>query len=64
MSNQHDFSEIAPFDDSQFAEKMALLVQEPGFEHAVKSVMPDVDYAQFVEKLRSISDKQTFQAVS
>lgn len=61
MSNQHDFSEIAPFDDSQFAEKMALLVKEPGFEHAVKSVMPDVDYPQFVEKLRSISDKQTFQ---
>lgn len=61
MSNQHDFSEIAPFDDSQFSEKMALLVKEPGFEHAVRSVMPDVDYGEFVKKLLSIPDKQTFQ---
>lgn len=61
MSNQHDFSEIAPFDDSQFSEKMAQLTTEPGFEHAVRYVMPDVDYPEFVKTLRSIPDKQTFQ---
>ena len=61
MNNRHDFSDIAPYDDSQFAEKMSLLVKEPGFEHAVRSVMPDVDYPAFVEQLQSISDKKTFQ---
>ena len=61
MSNTNDFSEIAPFDDSEFKEKMAQLVKEPGFEHAVKYVMPQVDFADFVNKLLQISDKNTFQ---
>ena len=38
-----DFRDIAPFDDSEFHEKMSLLVKEPGFEHAVCYVMPDVE---------------------
>ncbi len=61
MSNQIDFSDIAPFDDSQFQEKMALLVKEPGFEHAVRYVMPNVKYDDFVKELMSISDKESFQ---
>lgn len=61
MTNIQDFSEIAPFDDSQFAEKMALLVKEPGFEHAVRYVMPQVDFPEFVKNLLSIRDKCTFQ---
>ena len=36
MSNQFDFSDIAPFGDDEFKSKMAQLVNEPGFEHAVK----------------------------
>lgn len=61
MSNQIDFSDIAPFDDLQFQEKMALLVKEPGFEHAVCYVMPNVNYDDFVKELMSISDKESFQ---
>lgn len=61
MCNQFDFSDIAPFDDDQFAEKMEILVREPGFEHAVRYVMPDVDFGQFVGQLRQIPDKATFQ---
>ncbi|MBD5350363.1 MAG: acyltransferase [Bacteroides sp.] len=61
MSNHYDFSDIAPFDDSEFSAKMNLLVDEPGFEHAVRYVMPDVDFAEFVKTLRSIPDKETFQ---
>lgn len=30
MSQQIDFSEIAPFTDSQFRERMTELVEEPG----------------------------------
>ena len=61
MSNGYDFSDIAPFDDSQFKEKMAQLVKEPGFEHAVKYVMPEVDFSQFVRNLLAVPDKETFQ---
>lgn len=61
ISNMQDFSEIAPFDDSIFPEKLSQLVKEPGFEHAVKYVMPQVDFPDFVKKLCSIEDKRTFQ---
>ena len=46
MTNQ-DFSDIAPYNDLEFKSHIATLVTEPGFEHAVKWVMPDVDYPAF-----------------
>lgn len=61
MDNQYDFSDIAPFADDVFQEKMAQLVKEPGFEHAVKYVMPDVDFQQFAGMLLSIPDNEVFQ---
>lgn len=61
MCNHFDFSDIAPFDDSEFSDKMASLVEEPGFEHAVKYVMPQIDFTEFVERLKNIPDKDTFQ---
>lgn len=61
MCDKMDFSDIAPFDDSQFQEKMSQLVKEPGFEHAVRYVMPDVDYPVFVADLLQIKDKETLQ---
>lgn len=61
MSNQYDFSDIAPFDDSDFASHMSKLVKEPGFENAVRAVMPDVDYTTFAQQLCAIPNKDTFQ---
>ncbi|MDE6048884.1 MAG: 1-acyl-sn-glycerol-3-phosphate acyltransferase [Paramuribaculum sp.] len=61
MSSEQDFRDIAPFDDSEFAEKMSALVKEPGFEHAVRYVMPQVDFDDFVKTLLEIPDKRTFQ---
>lgn len=55
------FKDIAPFDDCEFNEKITQLVKEPGFEHAVKYAMPDVDYPSFVEKLLLINNKSDFQ---
>lgn len=57
-----DFSEIAPYSDSDFHQKMAQLVKEPGFEHAVKYAMPDVDFPGFVDQLLSIHSQNEFQA--
>ncbi len=60
MRNE-EFNDIAPYDDSEFQEKMAQLVKEPGFEHAVRYVMPDVDYPEFVKGLMAIETKDSFQ---
>ncbi|MCH5245590.1 MAG: acyltransferase [Muribaculaceae bacterium] len=59
--DNNDYKDIAPFDDCEFKEKMQALLKEPGFEHAVKYVMPDVDFKEFAERLRQIPDKHRFQ---
>jgi len=56
-----EFEDIAPYDDSQYREKLAALVKEEGFEHAVRYVMPDVDYQQFCESLLKINNQDEFQ---
>ncbi len=61
MVEEIDFKDIQPYSDNEFKARMAELVVEPGFEHAVKYVMPDVDFPEFVEKLKSIPDNSTFQ---
>lgn len=55
------FEEIAPYSDSEFHQMMAELVTEPGFEHAVKYVMPDADYPKFAEQLLTIHSQNEFQ---
>lgn len=59
--NITDFDDIRPYDDHLFKEKMANLVREPGFEHAVRYVMPNVDYAAFVDKLLAVQTQNDFQ---
>lgn len=61
MRSKEEFEDISPYDDSEFKEKMAHLVKEPGFEHAVRYVMPDVDFPAFVEQLCAIETKADFQ---
>ncbi len=56
-----EFDDIRPYDDHQFREKIATLVREPGFEHAVRYVMPDVDYDAFVAKLLTVESQLDFQ---
>lgn len=56
-----EFQDIAPYDDAQYREKIASLVREPGFEHAVRWVLPDVDYAAFTESLLKVSNQHDFQ---
>jgi len=58
---KEEFKDIAPYDDSVFKETMARLVAEPGFENAIKYVMPETDYATVVQNLLSIDNKEDFQ---
>lgn len=56
-----EFEDIAPYNDAQYREKIAQLVKEPGFEHAVRYVLPDVDYQEFVKELLMVNDQHDFQ---
>ena len=56
-----EFEDIAPYDDAQYHDKIAALVREPGFEHAVRYVLPDIDYPVFIEKLLKVSNQYDFQ---
>lgn len=61
MTEHFDFKDIEPYSDKEFRQKMAELVTEPGFEHAVKWVMPDVDFPEFTKMLLQVPDNATFQ---
>lgn len=56
-----NYSDIAPFEGEKFYEHLSALVKEPGFEHAVKWVMPGVDYLSFAQKLLSVRSQDEFQ---
>lgn len=56
-----EFAEIAPYDDTNYREAVENLVREPGFEHAVRYVMPDVDYDKFVAEVLKNKNQHDFQ---
>lgn len=61
MTDQQ-FKDIAPFDDGpDFHSHIETLVAEPLFEHAVRWVMPDVDYPAFGQHLLSVHTQEEFQ---
>lgn len=60
-SRQIDFSDIAPYDDSLFKEKMQQLVKEPGFLHALAYTVPKEAVPTLIEDLLKINNKHDFQ---
>ena len=60
-TQQLDFSDIAPYDDSLFHEKMAQLVKEPGILHAVNYTMPKEVVPELINELLKIDNKYDFQ---
>ncbi len=62
MSTQQlDFSDIAPYEDDVFHEKMKTLVKDPGFLHAINYIMPADDVQPLLEDLLKIENKYDFQ---
>lgn len=55
------FPDIAPYGPSQFHQKLENLSREPGFEHAVRYVMPGVDFDAFRQNLLSVKNQHEFQ---
>jgi hypothetical protein len=58
---KEEFQDIAPFEDEAFQPTMARLVKEPGFENAIKYVMPQTNYDQLVQQLLQIKNNDEFQ---
>ena len=56
-----EFADVCPFSDSEFNEKVALLVNEPMFRGVVNYAIPGVDYDIFVKILLSLKGKDDFQ---
>lgn len=56
-----EYKEIAPHDDDQFQQRMAHLLADPGFERAIRYIMPDVDFKELSAKLIKITNKDDFQ---
>lgn len=61
MSQEYDFSDIAPLDDDIFHATMSRLVKEPGFLHALKYAMPEKDQPALINDLLKINNKYDFQ---
>ena len=61
MECPKEFDDIRPFYDSEFHDKMKVLVTEPGFEHAVRYVLRDINYELFCQELLTIDKKKDFQ---
>ncbi len=57
-----EFQDIAPYNDTQYREKVAALVKEPGFEHAVRYILPEMEYSVFVANLLKTNTQHEFQA--
>lgn len=62
MDEEH-YSDIAPFEQNIFDIKMRALVEEPGFIHAIRYIMPDIDYDNFAKQLLSVHSTTEFQHV-
>lgn len=58
---EFDFSDIAPYDDSLFQEKIRSLVKQPGFLHAVGYTMPKEDVPVLIDELLKITNTHDFQ---
>lgn len=60
-TQQSDFSDIAPYDDICFHQKMRSLVKDPGFLHAISCTMPKEDVPALIEDMLKIENKHDFQ---
>ena len=56
-----EYKDIAPFDDELFSERMKKLVSDPGFENAIKYVLPGSDFRELADTLLKIDNKEDFQ---
>lgn len=60
---EYDFSDICPYDDSVFHEKMESLVREAGFLHALSFCVPPEGVETLKQELLALDNKHDFQTL-
>jgi hypothetical protein len=60
-SNNNRFDYIAPVYDHEVKETIQELLVDPGFQHAVKYIIPDIDWEKFSEEMSRYKTKEDFQ---
>lgn len=61
MTQTTNFEEIRPYNDNEYHEKVAALIQEPAFKQVIATVMPEVEFEMFGKMLLSINTIEDFQ---
>ena len=61
MIENIDFEDIRSYRDDEYREKIAALILEPTFKKVIASVMPEVDYELFCQKMLSLNTIADFQ---
>lgn len=56
-----EFKDIAPYDYDDFRHYMEVMINDPGFEHAIRYIMPEVDYPTFSAQLLKVDNPNEFQ---
>ena len=56
-----EFADICPIDDKDFKQRMATMVEDPGFKYFVEFIMPDVNYDEYKKGLLQLDNKHDFQ---
>jgi len=60
MSN-NKYTDIAPIEDQDVKQTIQELLVDPGFIHAVKYILPDIDWEEFSAEMSRYSSKYEFQ---
>lgn len=55
------FDDIAPLYDHEVEQAIQDILVDPGFQHAVKYIIPDIDWDAFVTEMSSYKTKEEFQ---
>lgn len=58
---EENFDDIRPYTDGEFRTKLLKLAEDPGFEHAVRYIMPEVNYNDFIRNLIATQTQADFQ---
>lgn len=61
MDNNNRFDYIAPVYDHEVKQTIQELLVDPGFQHAVKYIIPDIDWEKFSEQMSGYNTKEDFQ---
>lgn len=57
------FDEIRPLNNEEVKDAVESLVANPEFKHAVKYIMPDINWDEFVQLMRSFDTKEAFKSM-